>query len=223
MPDTYDETTNIAATPEMYPDVDLSSDYTVNLYQVGDKPNDYDQVEAAINEYSNNDMAIAAGSKNPERSAMVLDMLKFDTTLNRLMCLGIEGTHYEWNDDNTYSKLDAKTADFAPMAPSVSWAVKNGTLQEAGTPERELAITEPWEERVVMNPTITFVFDDTEIKAEVATVTAVLEDYVPMIELGLVDDVDVAMDEMIQRCNDSGLQTVKDALAEQYEAWAATR
>ena len=44
-----------------------------------------------------------------------------------------------------------------------------------------------------------------------------------MIELGLVDDVDVAMDEMIQRCNDSGLQTVKDALAEQYEAWAATR
>ena len=173
--------------------------------------------------YSNNDMAIAAGSKNPERSAMVLDMLKFDTTLNRLMCLGIEGTHYEWNDDNTYSKLDAKTADFAPMAPSVSWAVKNGTLQEAGTPERELAITEPWKERVVMNPTITFVFDDTEIKAEVAAVTAVLEDYVPMIELGLVDDVDVAMDEMIQRCNDSGLQTVKDALAEQYEAWAATR
>lgn len=51
LPDTYDETTNIAATPEMYPDVDLSSDYTVNLYQVGDKPNDYDQVEAAINEY----------------------------------------------------------------------------------------------------------------------------------------------------------------------------
>ena len=33
--------------------------------------------------YSNNDMAITAGSENPERAAMVLDLLKFDTTLNR--------------------------------------------------------------------------------------------------------------------------------------------
>ena len=31
--------------------------------------------------YSNNDMAITAGSENPERAAMVLDLLKFDTTL----------------------------------------------------------------------------------------------------------------------------------------------
>ena len=42
-----------------------------------------------------------------------------------------------------------------------------------------------------MNPTITFVFDDTNVKAYVSAVTAVLTDYVPMLELGLVDDVDL--------------------------------
>lgn len=173
--------------------------------------------------YSNNDMAIAAGSKNPERSAMVLDMLKFDTYLNRLFCLGIEGVHYTMNEDNTYSTLEDKTADYAPLSPSIAWAIKNDTLKESGTPERELIITDSWKERVVMNPTITFVFDDTDIKAEVAAVTAVLEDYVPMIELGLVDDADATIDEMLQKCYDSGLQTVKDELYKQYDAWAATR
>ena len=46
---------------------------------------------------------------------------------------------------------------------------------------------------------------------------------VPMLELGLVDDVDATLDEMIQKCYDSGLQTVKDEFNAQYEAWYATR
>jgi putative aldouronate transport system substrate-binding protein len=42
---------DVVATPEMYPNVDMSKPYTVNLYQVGDTPTDWDEVEAAINEY----------------------------------------------------------------------------------------------------------------------------------------------------------------------------
>lgn len=63
-------------------------------------------------------------------------------------------------------------------------------MTEAGTPERELAITDAWKERVVSNPTITFVFDDANIKPYEDAVISVLNDYVPMLELGLVDDVD---------------------------------
>jgi putative aldouronate transport system substrate-binding protein len=53
-------------------------------------------------------------------------------------------------------------------------------LSEAGTPEREKKITNAWEERVQMNPTITFVFDDTSVKSYVSAVSLVLTDYVPM-------------------------------------------
>lgn len=172
--------------------------------------------------YSNNDMAITAGSKNPERAAMVLDMIKFDTYLNRLLILGIEDEHYTINDQGEYTELE-KAADFAAFAISASWAIKNGDLTEAGVPEREKAITDAWEERVEMNPTITFVFDDTNIKSYANAVTTVLTDYVPMLELGLVDDVDATLDEMIQKCYDSGLQQVYDEFYAQYEAWAATR
>ncbi|MCE5343330.1 MAG: ABC transporter substrate-binding protein [Eubacteriales bacterium] len=172
--------------------------------------------------YSNNDMAITAGSQNPERAAMVLDLIKFDTYLNRLLMLGIEGTHYSIDNMGYYTRL-AASADFAPTSISASWAIKNGDLAEAGAPAREQAIQDSWLSRVVSNPTVTFVFDDSTIKAYTSAVSAVLMNYVPMLELGLVDDVDTTLDEMIQKCYDSGLQTVYDEFYAQYDAWYATR
>ena len=172
--------------------------------------------------FSNNDMAIAAGSKNPERAAMVLDLLKFDTYLNRLWILGIEGEHYSIDDAGNYTELD-KSSDFAAYAISASWAIKNADLHEAGADPRMQAVSDAWAERVENNPTITFVFDTTPVDSYLSAVKVVLDDYVPMLELGLVDDVDATLDEMIQKCYDSGLQTVKDEFVSQYEAWYATR
>ena len=172
--------------------------------------------------FSNNDMAIAAGSKNPERAAMVLDLIKFDTYLNRLLILGLEGEHYSIDDEGHYTELD-KSSDFAAFAISASWAIKNGDLGEAGADPRMQAVTDGWDARVENNPTITFVFDTTPVDSYVAAIKVVLNDYVPMLELGLVDDVDATLDEMLKKCEDSGLQTVKDEFNSQYEAWLATR
>ena len=172
--------------------------------------------------YSNNDMAITASSKNPERAAMVLDLIKFDTTLNRLIMLGVENVHYTINENDEYVKTE-KSGDFAPTSVSASWAVKNGNLVEAGAPEREQAMSDAWLERVKSNPTVTFVFDDANVKSYMNAVDTVLQDYVPMLELGLVDDVDKTIDEMINKCYDAGLQNVYDEFYAQYEAWYATR
>lgn len=172
--------------------------------------------------FSNNDMAIAAGSGNPERAAMVLDLIKFDTYLNRLLILGVEGEHYSIDEYGFYTELD-KSSDFAAYAISASWAIKNEGLNEAGADPRMQDISDKWAERVESNPTITFVFDTTPVDSYVAAVKAVLNDYVPMLELGLVDDVDVTLDEMIKKCYDSGLQNVKDEFDSQYNAWLATR
>lgn len=172
--------------------------------------------------YSNNDMAIVAGSKNPERAAMVLDLIKFDTYLNRLLLLGIEGEHYSIDEEGNYTELE-KAGDYAALGTAVSWAIKNGDLTEAGADPREQAISDGWEPRVLSNPTITFVFDNTPVDAYVASVNSVLNDYVPMLELGLVTDVDATLDEMIEKCYSSGLQNIYDEFYAQYDAWYATR
>ncbi len=172
--------------------------------------------------YSNNDMAIAAGSADPARAAMVLDILKCDTYLNHLWILGVEDEHYTINDAGEYTETE-KAGDFAAYAISASWAIKNGDLKEAGGDPRAEKVTESWEERVVNNPTITFVFDDSNVADYKAAVSAVLNDYVPMLELGLVDDVDSTIDQMIKECYDSGLQVVLDDFNTQYDAWKETR
>ncbi len=173
--------------------------------------------------YSNNDMAIAAASKNPERAAMVLDLIKYDTYLNRLLLLGVEGTHY--SIDNTtgeYTKLE-KNGDYPPLSVSVAWAVKNGNLTESGTPERELVITDGWAKRVMSNPTVTFVFDDSNVAEYMSAVNSILEEYIGMLQLGLVDDVDATIDEMLSRVNDAGMSEVYDEFYRQYDAWYQTR
>ena len=176
----------------------------------------------ALRIYSNNDMAIAAGSADPARAAMVLDILKCDTYINHLWILGVEGEHYTVNDAGEYTETD-KAGDFAAYAISASWAIKNGDLKEAGGDPRATEVTDSWEERVVSNPTVTFVFDDSNVADYKAAVGTVLKDYVPMLELGLVDDVDATIEKMIKECYDSGLQNVLDEFDAQYEAWKATR
>ncbi len=171
--------------------------------------------------YSNNDMAIAAGSQNPERAAMVLDLLKYDTSIYRLLRLGEEGVHYSI-DGYQYIKLE-KTADYPPDTLCASWAVKNGDLEQADLPERQKKITDDWKTRVVSVPTITFVFDDSNVKSYVNAVGSVLEDYIPMLELGMVDDVDQSLDECLQKCYDAGLQEIYDEFYAQYNAWKETR
>ena len=142
--------------------------------------------------------------------------------LNRLLLLGVEGEHYSLDDEGNYTELD-KSKDYAAFAISASWAIKNGDLTEAGADPRMQVISDGWEERVESNPTITFVFDTVPVDSYVAAVKTVLMDYVPMLELGLVDDVDATLDEMIQKCYDAGYQNVKDEFDSQYEAWKATR
>lgn len=41
----------ITATPEMYSSIDLSEPYTVNMYLIGDTPNDWDRILELTNEY----------------------------------------------------------------------------------------------------------------------------------------------------------------------------
>lgn len=51
LPDKQEAGTTVAATPEMYSNVDLSKSVNINMYMVGDTPNDWEDVLAAVNEY----------------------------------------------------------------------------------------------------------------------------------------------------------------------------
>lgn len=172
-------------------------------------------------EHNNSDMAIAAASKDPIRTAMVLDILKMDTYVNRLITLGIEGEHYTI-DGFAFTKGE-KEADYVNNSISLSWGVNNGIYEESGQIPREKEMYDAWEERIVSNPTITFVFDDTPVSDYAAACKTVLNDYIPSLQLGLVTDADASLAEMNEKLKASGIEQVEEELFKQYEAWLATR
>ena len=51
LPEAVGAGVEIAASPELYAATDLSKEYTVNMYLIGDTPNDWDKVLALVNEY----------------------------------------------------------------------------------------------------------------------------------------------------------------------------
>jgi putative aldouronate transport system substrate-binding protein len=172
--------------------------------------------------YSNGDIAIAAGCANPERAAMVLDLLKFDTAMNHTVVLGIEGDHYTIDENRIYTRTD-NAANYLPDGNSLSWATRNGDVEEAGVPEREKVVYDEWKRRMTANPLTAFIFDPTPVQANADAVDSIIGDYYGMLGLGLVDDPDATLDEMLQKCYNAGLQDIYDEMYRQYNEWVAAR
>lgn len=168
--------------------------------------------------YNNNDMAIAACSKNPQRAAMILDLVKNDTELAHLLRFGIEGTHYELSDEFEYIALD-KSEDYSRDCLSMDWATKAGDVVALAKDPRERAIVAEQTEKMVACPTEGFVFDDSSVSAECSAVNAILKEYIPSLQLGLMDDFEAAIDEMLASCNAAGLEKIEAEIQAQYEAW----
>lgn len=171
--------------------------------------------------YNNDDIAITASSQNPERTAMVLDIIKNDTYLNHLFRLGIEGVHYSIDGNGVYTELD-KAEDYPADSLSLCWAVKNGDLTQGGADPRKQAIIDAEMAKMVASPTEGFVFDDSSVSFEVSAVNTVLDEYVKSLQLGLLDDIEGTIDTMISQAKASGLDTVEAEFKKQYEEWYAT-
>lgn len=177
-------------------------------------------------ECNNGDMAIAAASADPLRTAMVIDILKMDTYCNRLVNLGIEGEHYELGEKGEGGWLFTRTenaVNFSPDGTSLSWACRNGVYTEDGQPEREKAYYDAIKQRIVSSPTVTFVFDDSAVADYNAACKTVLGDYVPSLQLGLVDDVEATIAEMNAKLETAGIKQVEEEMMRQYTEWLATQ
>lgn len=172
--------------------------------------------------YSNNAIAILNKSPNPERAGMILDLLKNDTYLNHLFRIGVEGEHYTIDSRGNFEELPASEG-YPFDATSISWAIRNEDIRKTDMDARKKQYLDQAELQKVACPTVTFVFDDSNVKDEIDAVNAILEQEVPKLELGLYYDVDWAIDNMIVKCHSAGLNRIMDEYQAQYESWLATR
>lgn len=175
--------------------------------------------------YANNNLAIPYSSGNPERAAMIIDLLKNDFQIGHTVRNGIEGIDWVDNGDGTYSTFESQAN---AHLGSIGWALqvdwgydgKPGTESEVLLNERARADRE---NRLTSNPCVTFVFDTEPVKAELAACQSLMQEYTPALNLGFADDVDAYLDELLEKLDASGLQKINAEMEKQYNEWKATR
>ena len=168
--------------------------------------------------YNNNNLAITASCKDPERAAMVVDLLKFDTYLNYLFRMGIEGVHYTWGDNYTYVPTD-KAEDFVKDELVLSLITRNDDVNEVIADERARWMDEEQRAKMAANPLEGFVFNDADVHFEAQACNTIIQEYIPSMQLGLFDDYEDKIDQMMAELEKAGFQKVEDEIKRQYDAW----
>ncbi len=153
---------------------------------------------------------------------MAIDLLKYDPDVYYLMRHGIEGVHYEKTSDKTW--MPAADLSKYPYGTGFSWGFKNSgldlTREDQNTYQTEIG--KKWTQDAVESPTAAFSFDDTNVKNELANLKNVYTQYIPLLDLGLVEDVDATLEEFQKQAQAAGIDKVLEEAKTQLTAYLAS-
>ena len=168
--------------------------------------------------YAVDAIAITEKSEDPERAALVLDYMKGDVNLNRLLLGGIEGKHYQLNEDGTRTTLD--DADGYTWN-NWAWAInRQDEPDESGLDERQIAIDKHNEEMEYVPQQTGFTFDPSEVQTEFTVVQSLVDEYKMAFALGIYgDDTEKNFEDFKKQLEDAGIQKVCDEFNTQYKVY----
>lgn len=147
-----------------------------------------DGVPAIVNSYIANGMSIFSKSKNPERALMVLDYLRNDELCNSLFCYGIEGKHWEAAGDGMLKSLSDSTK--YGYDGNCNWGVRNDKYWrtiEGGIPNFN-ELNKNWVATAESGRFQNFVFNDANVKNEIAAMNEIFNSEYKLLGLGFTDD-----------------------------------
>lgn len=161
-------------------------------------------------------MAIYAGSKNPERALMFLNLLNSDPTLMTMMNYGLEGYTYNTNSDGTITFIDEVRATYTP------W--RNGMGNIRILPAQDVEGVTYWDDFAAFYdaaealPYGGYIFDSSALENESAAIANVYAQYGFNLMSGAVNP-DTVLPEYLEKLETAGMsQFVAEAQA-QLEAY----
>lgn len=193
------------------------------------KPEIYDltaENKKILGAYTGDGAAVLASSENKERAFMLIDLMKFDKELNNMVRLGVEGTHWvdpaeEIGEPGFWRAGENQTG--YPFGASLSWAFKNNEYELSREDKfaDEVELTKIWKGKQENSTLAGFILDDNNIKNELANLNNVKTKYVPLLDLGLNEDVEGTIEEFNQQAEAAGMEKVKEELLKQVKEYMA--
>lgn len=191
------------------------------------KPEIYDLIpdsKKILGAYTGDGAAVLASSENQERAFMLIDLLKFDEECNNLVRLGVKDIHWidptEEIGEEGFWRAGEKQEEY-PFGSAFSWAFKNNKFEKSREDKfpDEVDLTKKWTAAQENTLLAGFILDDNNIKNELANLNNVKTKYVPLLDLGLVEDAEETLAEFNKQAEAAGINKVKEELLKQVDAY----
>ncbi len=163
--------------------------------------------------------AIPATSKNPERAMMALELVNNNAELFNLLAYGIEGQHYEKIDDNTIRQT--ATDKYAGI-PWMMGNTFNAYVME-GSPADINEATIEFNNTAMPSKALGFTFDIEPVKTQAAQVQTVVDEYLPALNCGAVENVEESLAEFNSKLEAAGINDMVVEAQTQIDAWKAAK
>ncbi|CAK4836596.1 unnamed protein product [Aphanomyces euteiches] len=178
------------------------------------------------NNWTNNGVAIAANSKNPERAMQALDLIIEDESYVDLIYYGIEGKNYAVTADNKLKLPDGVTAETNTYPPDAAgfWFVdKNYFKVDASWTDDYVAHYNKVKDLLKPGTLLGFNFNIDKVKSEIANMKTVSTQYGNPIYVGQIKDVDSAFKTLADKLKSAGIDKVKAEYESQSAAFLANK
>jgi len=164
--------------------------------------------------------AIPVTSEDPVKAMQFLNLMHSDPVLVNMMLYGVEGLHWELEEDGRVNILDSNWYG----AHAGAWTVGDVLLQHVTNkedPEKNRLLVE-YADDALSHVSLGFRFDQTPVNDEIAALRALIKGYNRAILTGSVDP-EVAIPEYVEMLKQAGLDTVIAEVQAQYDAWKAAK
>lgn len=169
---------------------------------------------------------VSSVSANPELAVRYLELVNSDPVFFNTLCKGLEGVHWEWADQDQLLIRPANgAASFGDTGynPNTDWMYGNVFNAYYSDPTQVGA----WPETAALNrnarpsPVLGFTFDRSAVETEMASISAVQQEFANPLGSGVVD-VDEGLAKLNQALLDAGIERVRDEMQRQIDAWKST-
>ncbi len=167
--------------------------------------------------------AISPTSEHPEAAMKFLNEMYTNPDVVNLLDWGIEGVHYEKQEDGTIDYPEGVDANTTTYGLNMDWFFGNQFLSYIWGKGRDTTIYSRLEENNKnsdFSPVMGFAFDSTAVSTEVAALVNVTNQYLPGLTCGSLNP-DTEMDTFLKALDDAGMQTVIEEKQKQLDAWKA--
>jgi putative aldouronate transport system substrate-binding protein len=173
--------------------------------------------------YINNGFAVAATSKNVERTLMVLDAMMEDPSYDYLVYFGIEGKNYVIRNDmiDLPEGLTADKNTYPPDAAGFWFTNKDIFMPLASWTPEYMTLRANLKNMLFATPYSAFSYLPGKVKAEITAVTQVWQQYAQPLMMGMVPDVDKAISALKANLDAAGSDRVIREMQKQMDAFAA--